>query len=227
MSSWVLTLLLAPALAPQPAAGVDQEVEAVCRAIDAEVARFNAVAEPPGKAAVVRRLLFMERIDQIVRNALTSPKTRRWAPDARDSYNRKLAARMDEIDRANTAQLKELIKTYGWFTISEFGKEADKAAWLLVQHADHDVAFQKQVLGILGELYIKGETDAHNYAYLFDRVAGHTGTRQRYGTQGRCTGPGKWEPDEVEDPAALDARRKSVGLPPMRVYMRYVRLLCP
>ncbi len=132
----------------------------------------------------------------------------------------------ENVDRANTARLKELIKTHGWFTISKFGREADRTAWLLVQHADHDVAFQKEILGILAGLYPKGETDPHNYAYLWDRVAANTGARQRFGTQGKCTGRGKWEPFEVEDPAGLDARRKSVGLPAMRVYTRQVRRLC-
>ena len=150
-----------------------------------------AVQAPAG-IDPVQELRYMERIDQTVRQALTSATT----PEARD----KAAARMDEIDRANTARLKELIKAHGWFTIPKFGKEADKAAWLLVQHADHDVAFQKEVLAILGDLYPKGETDPHNYAYLFDRVAGHTGDKQRFGTQGKCTGPGKWEPSRSKTP---------------------------
>jgi len=208
---------------------VERELEAVFASIAAEEAKMTVPANPRDKMWVTEKLQHMVNIDQMVRNAFTGPKVAGWGPEARRYFNVKLAARMDRIDRANTAELKSLLKSYRWFTISEFGKDADNHAWLLVQHADHDVAFQKEVLGILTELYPKGETSPSNYAYLWDRVAGHTGNKQRYGTQGRCTGPGTWEPFDVEDPIGLDARRASVGLPSMQVYKQVFkdRELCP
>jgi hypothetical protein len=115
-------------------------------------------------------------------------------------------------DESNTAWLKGEIARAGWFTISLFGMEADHAAWLLTQHADRDPSFQAQVLAMLEPLVAQGESNATNYAYLYDRVAVNAHRPQRYGTQGHCVGPGVWEPRDSEAPDGLDERRKSVGL---------------
>jgi len=115
--------------------------------------------------------------------------------------------------------------------VSVFGTQADKDAWLLVQHADRDSAFQNQVLSILEKLYPSGETNPANYAYLFDRVAVSWGDPtqtkpQRYGTQGKCTGPGSWAPLPAEDPQNLDNRRKEVGLGTEAEYILRFKNLC-
>jgi hypothetical protein len=157
---------------------------------------------------------------------------------ASDQNARRNRLPWSEIDRANVAALKEILGKHGWPTISVFGRDADRDAWLLVQHADHDPAFQKEVLAILARLKDTGETSPANYAYLYDRAAGHPartpdgirvqgpdaspGGLQRYGTQGQCAG-GRWEPFPIEDPARVDERRKSVGLGPLEEYRRLFR----
>jgi hypothetical protein len=45
-----------------------------------------------------------------------------------------------------------------------------QAAWLLVQHADHDPAFQRVCLELLGGAVRAGEADVRHHAYLTDRV---------------------------------------------------------
>ena len=208
---------------------VNRQIQAVLTSVEAEEAKFAEPPKPHDKEWVRRKLQHMVNIDQMVRTASEDPKLSGWSPDARRHFNQKRGALMGKIDRANTAELKELLKIHHWFTVSEFGEKVDNLAWLLVQHADHDVAFQQQVLGILTELHAKGETRPSSYAYLWDRVAGHTGKKQRYGTQGRCIGPGVWEPFEIEDPANLEKRRAGVGLPSMQVYRKIFRErgLCP
>jgi hypothetical protein len=128
-------------------------------------------------------------------------------------------------DRDNTAWLKGEIARRGWPTISREGKDADNQAWLLVQHADHDPAWQAQILAQLTELAPKGETNQKNYAYLFDRVAMKHGGPQRYGTQGRCVGAGVWRPDD-DEPGDLDARRAAVGLPSEADYIAVFKTIC-
>ena len=123
------------------------------------------------------------------------------------------------------------MKVHDWVSISKFGKKSDNNAWLLVQHADLDPDFQREVLQKLAKLWPKGETDATNYAYLYDRVATswqdkNKRKRQRYGTQGKCVGKGQWEPLAVEDPANLEKRRKSVGLNTMDEYKAMFKNLC-
>ena len=127
---------------------------------------------------------------------------------------------MTELDKRNTADLKALLSSRDWFTVGELGPQADEQAWLVVQHADLDVAFQKEVLRRLEPLAAKGQTSPANFAFLYDRVATNEGRLQRYGTQGGCSGPGVWTPDETEEPARLDERRAAVGLPPIADYVK-------
>lgn len=125
---------------------------------------------------------------------------------------------MQEADRLHIDQLQAILAIHDWVTISAFGAKADHDAWLLVQHADHDLAFQKSVLDRLEKLYQIHETSASNYAYLYDRVAIAENRLQRYGTQGTIE-HGAWRLNDVEDPSLLDSRRKDVGLPPYQEYL--------
>ena len=67
--------------------------------------------------------------------------------------------KMVKVDQENTEALKRLLVVYGWITISKFGKQADHEAWMLVQHADHDIPFQKKILSNLEDLYQQDETN--------------------------------------------------------------------
>lgn len=117
-------------------------------------------------------------------------------------------------DEANAAWLKARLKAHGWFTIPDYGNDADSAAFLIVQHADHDPAFQAEVLSQLEKLALEGKTRPLSYAMLYDRVAIGERRPQRYGSQGECTG-GVWMPFKTEDPANLDQRRAAMGLKPL------------
>jgi hypothetical protein len=188
-------------------------------------------AAPLDKEWVKAKLQHMVEIDQYVRQPSDIPELRKFSDEERYEYSQRHSERFLAIDRQNTADLKELLKIYPWFTISEFGTEASQYAWLLVQHADLDAPFQRQVLAILEPLAAKGETNPKNYAYLYDRVASsfqNPAERklQRYGTQGECSGPGTWDPLPVQDPDKLDERRAAVGLPPMAEYKKMFVDVC-
>jgi hypothetical protein len=120
--------------------------------------------------------------------------------------------------RSHASWLKALLARIGWFDISRYGEKASMAAWLLVQHSDHDPQWQRQVLEQLGPRVRSGDMQPRYHAYLVDRVEKNAGRPQVYGTQGRCVAPGRWEPFETNDPAKVDERRKSVGLDPMDKY---------
>jgi hypothetical protein len=122
------------------------------------------------------------------------------------------------IDRAATARMKEVIAKHGWPGKKIVGVDGANAAWLLVQHADADPAFQKDCLAKMEPLVQTGEVSGKDYAYLFDRVAIADGRPQRYGTQfdGEDIAP-------LEDPAKVDERRKSVGLGTLAEYKAFVK----
>jgi len=118
-----------------------------------------------------------------------------------------------DIDKEHTEKIKEIIDEIGWPTISKVGEEASFNAWLLVQHADHDVPFQERCLELMKQ-ESEGEVSKHDLAYLEDRVRINTGRLQVYGTQFKSVedNNGIFEPKDIEDPDRVDERRKSMGL---------------
>lgn len=212
-------------------------VDAAVAECDAHVAALRAgFANTPGtpddEGWIKARLAHLVAVDQYVRFfLLQQPQARAFSPDETTAFKREIGSRMSAVDTASTAEIKQLLARHGWFGISRFGAEADNDAWLLVQHADHDPAFQREVVAMLEPLVARHETTASHFAYLADRVAmshGDPGKRtlQRYGTQGQCTGPGTWAPFPVEDPDKLDERRHSVGLEPMGEYQKMFKDIC-
>ncbi|CAG0931844.1 hypothetical protein TFLX_02311 [Thermoflexales bacterium] len=138
-----------------------------------------------------------------------------------------LMQQQQQVNRDNTARLKEIVEKYGWPGFSLVGQDGARAAWLLAQHADHDVAFQKQCLELLHAAVEKGEALPRHAAYLYDRVAVNGKRPQRYGTQGHCTGPGRWGPFTLEDAQRVDEYRTAAGLSTLAEYTQNIAPSCP
>ena len=212
---------------------IDAAVGEALAALDERVAQIRARLDGPERpddpAWVAKKLEVMRDADQAIRNSLFEIPAGIEGEAAQAAWREGVTARMGAADEAHTAELAALIDRHGWFRISVFGEEADADAWLLVQHADRDVAFQKRVLALLEPLVEMEETSPSHYAYLWDRVAMNEERPQRYGTQGRCTGPGTWEPFEIEDPERVDERRAATGLQPLDEYAKLFaeRGYCP
>lgn len=168
----------------------------------------------------------MVEVDQYARGLLDVVHQQRFSSEEVTCFWKEFSPRLRGIDEENSEAMKSLLTVRKWFTISEFGAIADNNAWLVVQHADHDLGFQKDVLKRLASLYPKGETSRRNYAYLSDRVAIAERRAQLFGTQGRCTGPGVWEPSVIEDLAHVDLRREEMDLEPLAAYMGRFREIC-
>lgn len=139
------------------------------------------------------------------------PVTREVAAAARPMLEALLWTEIDRRDEANTEWLRTEIGRTGWPTRKTVGGAGAEAAWLLVQHPDHDPAFQARMLAMMAPLAQRGEVSRANYAFLYDRVMMKITGRQRYATQYRCRA-GRWEPMALEDPARADAFRKEAGL---------------
>src|SRR5260370_35236959 len=85
-----------------------------------------------------------------------------------DQKMRKSGQWDSSIDVENTQRMKEIIEQIGRPTRSKVGKYASESAWLLVQHADHDRAFQKMCLDLM-KSQSEGALSPANIAYLKDR----------------------------------------------------------
>ena len=120
----------------------------------------------------------------------------------------------EQMDKRNTKRLKEIVRKYGWPIISLVGEQASSGAWVLIQHADHDIGFQKDILQIMEEIYKKdrSEISPHDIAYLTDRILTHQNKPQIFGTQFQKSKKGGFEPLPIKNRKNIDARRKEFGL---------------
>ena len=167
-----------------------------------------ALAADPKEPALRDELLARVKTDQEARMKLI---------EAGNPPPAGLLKAVKDADDKNRAWLKGVVEKHGWPGKSLVGEDGAHAAWLLVQHADADLPFQKKCLGLLEAAVKRGEATGTDLAYLTDRVLAAEGKKQRYGTQLVQKG-GKLVPKPVEDPEQLDARRKELGLMPMAEY---------
>lgn len=116
----------------------------------------------------------------------------------------------EQLDLRHTRVMKKIIARYGWPGENLVGVMGSEAAWLLVQHADHDRDFQKKCLQLLEEAVEKEQARPQQLAYLTDRVCVGEGIPQVYGTQIGCP---------IADPEQVDERRLAVGLSTLSEYL--------
>ncbi|HEX4826232.1 MAG TPA: DUF6624 domain-containing protein [Candidatus Polarisedimenticolaceae bacterium] len=146
-------------------------------------------------------LLRMGRDDQeAIRIATANPSR---PPSEQESRQ------INDIGQRNRGLIRQIVQEHGWPGRSVAGDDGAHAAWLVVQHMDEDVAFQRSCLTLMQEAFSAGEVSAHDLAYLTDRVLTGEGKPQMYGTQG--TGV-----TSREDEARIDRNRAAIGLPPWR-----------
>ena len=170
-------------------------------------------AQTPKDSALTNALLERGRLDQAIRDTLVTRM------QAGASFDSSLTARMAAIDSANTMWLKAVVEQRGWPGRSMVGTEASEAAFLIVQHAVQDSAFQARALALMEKGVATGEVAGGQVAMLADRVAVHRGQPQRYGTQAKLQN-GRIVMEPIADSAHVDERRAALGLPPLREYAR-------
>ena len=86
------------------------------------------------------------------------------------------------VDADNQSLLKQIIAQHGWPGISLVGVEAERAAFLIAQHATNDVPLMEKVLSLRNQLP-EGEAHRAHTALLEDRLLMFKEQPQRYGTQ--------------------------------------------
>lgn len=144
--------------------------------------------------------------------------------DPESPAQRKLRSHVTLVDRSNTERLKTWIARCGWPSRKQYGDQAAGDAWLLAQHADHDLAFQKRALVLIErDAEESGKGIDQEFALLADRVAVAEKRPQRYGTQ-LAFGANGCDLDffPMEDRAQVEARRAQLKLPSLEAYKRLV-----
>lgn len=118
---------------------------------------------------IAKRLTLMAKREQVVRDKYFTRNEKEYLEQ------------MLMIDKSNREEFKEIFKKTGLIT-SEYGSEAQMAAFLLVQHMPREeVKFMKNYLSLMKK-NISGYP-SNIYAMLVDRVRNWEGKDQLYGTQ--------------------------------------------
>lgn len=125
-----------------------------------------------------------------------------------------LQKRWKAIDGENLKQVKDIIAACGWP-----GTAKDShSAWLLAQHADSDLAFQREARALLEVSVKAGIAAARDLAYLSDRIAANESRPQEYGTQFSQPDRCHLVIEPVDDRAMVNRRRLAVGLQSLEEY---------
>lgn len=154
-----------------------------------------------------------------------------------DNYGKAAGQALRSVDADNLAWLKSLVSQHGFPTVKQVGKEGINDAWMLVQHATSDPAFQARVLNKIATLMKTGAISKQDYALLEDRVRVEQDDPQIYGTQfyvpNDKNGKPMANPDgtldlrmrPLADPRHVDQRRASMGLMPLSDYKCMLRVM--
>lgn len=163
-----------------------------------------------------QELLTLAMQDQQSRNGVGAVLARfGHASPQGDSVDRAIAA----ADAPRLERLKAIIAARGWPGRKLVADDGSHAAWLLVQHAPFD--YQREVVPLFLSALRRNDVRAGDVALLRDRVLVGEGKAQIYGTQARSSDkPGAPVLDAIADEPCVDARRKSVGLEPLAVYLK-------
>ncbi|WP_435058129.1 DUF6624 domain-containing protein [Streptomyces sp. bgisy060] len=125
-------------------------------------------------------------------------------------------------DHANTNVLRRILADHGWPGHRLVGPDAARAAWSIALHSDDEPDFQRAAATLLRRAVQVGDALVQHWAHLHDRALITSGHDQEYGTQLLlCADAIELCP--LRAPEGVDARRATVGLPPIAVALKAVR----
>jgi hypothetical protein len=133
------------------------------------------------------------------------------------------------IDRAHASRLKEIVECIGWPTRELVGLKATQAAYMVIQHAGHDVEFQNECLSMMVDLVAQGQLPASYVALLTDRIRVFSDQPQVFGTQMKMArnDSGVLVPVPtvpIEDPEHLNDRRALMGMVEHEQFVEAIQL---
>ena len=151
-----------------------------------------------------KALLDMEAQDQAVRTELTATGA------LNDAYH----PRLEEVHRANSSRLRQIIAVFGWPGFTLVGEKGAMAAWRIALHSISEPPFMRQCRDLIDRASEAGDVPRWQFAIIDDRIRVYEGKPQRYGTQLRMGASGL-EPHPLENEARVSSMRAQAGLPPL------------
>lgn len=197
----------------------EEDGKKVLTIVDQKIATYSPMADVPesldprplvlGKS----EKLSEKRIDQIQADIASRTK--------KDQDVRKPPVNVEalrKVDSENTAWLKKVVAEIGWIDADRFGADTAGGAFLLTQHSS-DLPLMTAALPEIFKDVKNKKLDAQGYAMLYDRLQLMIGEKQRYGTQIGRNEKGELTVMPLEAPGDVEARRKELGLIPLKDYL--------
>jgi hypothetical protein len=138
----------------------------------------------------------------------------------RKEYSDSMEIEFNKLCEKNLIVVKKYFKENGFPGIKENGDATALHFWLIVQHGDNDVTFQKKVIKAMKKELKAKNISPRNYAYLYDRVKKNENKPQCYGTQMVWDSNGIHSPYKLKSPEKVNQRRALMGLEPIEDYIK-------
>jgi hypothetical protein len=165
--------------------------------------------------SLAKALLEMEARDQALRAEL--------ATSGVDEVHH---PRLEELHRAHSSRLRQIIAVFGWPGFTLVGEKGAQAAWRIALHSTSEPAFMRQCRDLIDLASHNGDVPRWQFAIMDDRIHVYEGKPQRYGTQLR-NGPNGLEPHPMENGSRVNSMRMHAGLPPLAQTLAKARAAQP
>lgn len=130
---------------------------------------------------------------------------------------------LEKLCIKNCNIIKSYYYNYSYPILKLNDERTAKLFWLIVQHSDHDLDFQEEVLKTMRKELKNRNVIKRNYAYLYDRVMFNKGKKQLYGTQIDWS-TGNPLPYPLKRSNKIDERRKDMELNTLKEYLDSFKL---
>lgn len=121
---------------------------------------------------------------------------------------------MEKLHLSNARKLAMMIEKMGFPVLSNAGEKGVRLSWLIIQHSISWPDFMRECLTQMRLAAAHNDYILELLAYTDDRIAFYENRPQLYGTNLDWIN-GEFKRTPIADPAFLNQRRKSLGLPPI------------
>lgn len=164
---------------------------------------------------IISELDYIGKIDQEYAGIPSEEVKRKYGQNVWKIFE----AKRDSIGKYNQNKIKKLYSQYGYLGFKQVGKENSTQFWIPIQHADHDIEFQKTMLAAMEKEVNRNNAAKDEYALLEDRVAINTQQKQRFGTQVTYNNYEQAVPKNgLIDSVYVDKLRAQYDLPSLKEY---------
>jgi len=118
-------------------------------------------------------------------------------------------------DKVLEKQVADIIDKFGWLGISQVGRRANTALWVVIQHGS--LESKEKYAPLLKKSVLRNESQGLHYARLIDKMLINQNKPQIYGTQINYDSEPRVFFDIIE-PEFVDKRREEIGLNAIKEY---------